>query len=291
MVQENQKIVVTEYICKECGSHLCTLSNQKDICAICGGHSFKVEEYTETRTMLLVPFSKTINDARRNYRRKVLWNPLLPLSFKTRKKYQSIQKVFLPAFLVNANHSGQIVILGGEKGKVVKNRSKLRELKKYDVCQSINLDYKNVLLNASSKVKNLYFDNICNYNFKNIRNFTSHDITDASYLLGNVSTEEIGKKGRKKIFDYSLLLAEQRVKHPMKRLKEDNSVVKFYDSKEILIPVYLLSVEYKNHIYQYFMNGSNGKSYMELPISIVSTCIFIIITFSFFFFIIVCLLT
>ena len=276
MEEKEEEIVVMEYVCRHCGSTFYTASNKKiEVCAICESTSFDINNRKISGNLSIIPFRKTIAAAQRDYNRKTMWNPLIPFSFKGKKRVKSIQKVFLPALLVNASQKGQFVFSGEDH----ENSKRTVEVKKYDVYENVRVDYQGVLLNSSTKINERKFISLCDYDCKQVRDFNPSDIKEASYLLGDVYIEEAGEKGRKKISKNTLMLAQNEVRHSYSKLKEDNTVIEFSDSKQVLLPVYLLSVSYKDKIYQYMMNGENGKSHFSLPVAFFPTFLFFLLLF------------
>ncbi len=269
---------VTKYTCCKCGVVFGAKVDKKiDSCILCGNSNLSSEAYNEERPLFFIPFTQSDGDVQNDYKKKVFWNPLVPFAFKRKKNYQNIQKVFLPAFLVNVNHKGNVVFLAGDKQKIVQNGKKCMELKKYEVYHKIFIDYRNVLLNISTKIEDKLFTNLCNYDYAYMKEFTSSDVRDNSYIFGDVPATEMGKKERDRISKYSLLKVRNGIDHSLRKLKSDDTSIEFYDAKEVLVPVYVLTVQYRNKNYQYFMNGQTGQSYIFLPVGIWETILCVIL--------------
>lgn len=273
--KKDPEFLVRKYTCKSCGAVFCTDKSYKtNTCFLCGHHSFEKEEYNDTRKLLVLPFVKEEREVLKDYQKKIAWNPLIPFSFKKKKNYQVIQKVFLPAFFVNVNQKGKIVFLAGDKEKITEDGKKINILKKYEVHQLVNFDYKEILINTSTKIDNKLFVNICNYDYGAFQRLDSSIIKDSIYLLGDVEATEIGVKGRDRISKRSLLEVRNHLRHQLRKLKKDESVISFYDAEEVLVPIYIINIKYRNKIYSYMMNGQNGTSYFYIPIGILETILF-----------------
>lgn len=276
--EEESGFVTNQYICHNCNASFCTSMRTKvNNCVICGKPSLTSDDFVESRNMKYVPFSKSESDARKVYFKKTFWNPLVPFSFKLPKVRKQIRKVFLPGYLADVNHSGTVVFLCGDKEKIVKNGRKGFELKKYSVNQTINIDYKNVLLGVFSKINDKIFSNICTYSYNRISDFNDRAINDSFYVLGDNTITDVGDKGRNKIMRHSFSIVRGNIMHSLKKMDKDQTTIVFKNTVEILVPVYMVTIEYRKKSYTFFMNGENGKSYMELPIGILSTIIFTII--------------
>lgn len=276
MDEKEEEIVVMEYVCRHCDSTFYTNSNKKiETCAICGSTSFDTNNRKIGGNLSIIPFRKTIKAAQNDYHRKTMWNPLIPFSFKGKKREQSIQKIFIPALLVNVNQKGQFVFAGEDR----ENSGRTVEVKKYDVYENVNVDYRGVILNSSTKINDRKFLLLCDYDSKNARKFNASDIKEASYLLADIFIEEAGEAGRKKISKNTVMLAQNEVRHSSAKLREDNTVIEFSDSKQVLLPVYLLTISHKDKLYQYMMNGESGKSHLPLPVAFFPTFLFFIFLF------------
>ena len=269
---------VKKYVCNHCDTIFFTDKKCKvNTCILCENHDLVKEDYNEIKKFSVIPFVKNRQDVVKDYKKKVLRNPLVPFSFRKKKNYQVIRKAFLPAFLVNVDHSGKVIFLEGDKQLTEQNHKKEILLKKFEVSHLIHFDYKDVLLNVSTKIDNKLFVNICDYDCDSLQKLDSSLIQDTVYLLEDVEAAEIGKKERERISNCSLLEVRNQIPHDLKKLKKDDSVVSFYDAQEILLPVYLIHIKYKDKIYQYIMNGQNGKSYIHLPIGIFEGFLFVLL--------------
>ena len=284
MIFEDEKddtptgFVVTKNTCNSCGGSFCTSLNEKaKYCVFCGSTSLATDDYSDSKVYSVIPFIKRMEDAKAVFKKKSFWNPLVPFNFKFRKKLAPIQKVYIPAVLVNVNQSGNVVFLGGEKQKITKDRKKCTELKKYEVVQVINADYSQVPINSTSRISDKVFSNICTYDYDHLQEFSVEALKDSAFIIGDIPINEIGDKGRSKIVKNTLSMTRDNVNHTLKKLKEDQTTVAFHDSKEVLVPAFLLNIPYGKKTYQFLMNGENGKCYFELPIGIIPTIIFSVI--------------
>lgn len=275
--EDESSFVTTQYICHNCDASFCTSMHTKvDNCIICGKPSLTMDDFVEARHMKYIPFKKTMKDAERVFFKKTFWNPLVPFSFKLPKVRRQINKVYLPAYLADVNHSGTVIFMGGDKENIIKNNKKCVELKKYEINHSINIDYKNMLLGVFSNINDKVFSSICTYEYNNLKDFDSKAINDSFYLLGNRTIADVGENGRNKVLRHSFSIVRGNIKHSLKKMSDDSTTISFQNTTEVLVPVYVLTIQYRKKNYTFMMNGENEKNYMELPIGILSTCVFTI---------------
>ena len=92
-------------------------------------------------------------------------------------------------------------------------------------------------------------------------------LKDSYYIIGDVPATKIGNKERERVANCSLGKIREKIKYPLKKLNSDESTMEFYDSKQILLPVYIVNIYYNKKIYTYYMNGQTGEFVGNIPIS------------------------
>ena len=277
-------VILKKYHCNNCGVDFSTSNSLRtDSCVFCYSKNIDWDDYKETHNPLIVPFSLEMKDAIKIYKKKVFLNPLVPFSLKKKQVIQSIRKVYVPAFLADINFNGKVSFLGGDKNKVLQNKEKLIETKKFNVSFLTNIDYRNVELNVFSKIDDKVFSTVCTYDYSILLNFDLGLVNDCHYLLSDIAIDEIADKGRDRANQHSLKIIRDSVNHSLKKLNQNEATIKFENTKEILLPVYILNVKYKDKTYMYIMNGQNGKSTMDLVIGKKEVIVFSMIVFAFVF--------
>lgn len=275
-----------QYDCPKCNSSFCSL-NIDDIskCVICGNTNIEKKELFLSDNLLYVPFLKNRDEVIKLYKKKVLFNPLIPIAFKKKSTISSIQKIYLPGLLTNMIQSGNVEFLGGEKREFKENKKKKVELKRFFVVQNIHFDYKKVLFNTSSKIPEKAFQNICTYSFDSIQELNSNYRDEFLYLIEDISVPDMREKANNYISKSTLSILYRNIIHPLKKLKKDSSNIKFEDTKKVLVPVYLLNMKYHKKDYFFMMNGENGRFLFRFPIGVLESFLFSIVSFFIIFFI------
>lgn len=258
---------LNKYMCNYCSSKIVTYKNI-DKCPYCGKEivdsNFEFNNYSK-----IIPFTKSLEDAKKTYKKCVLFNPLIPLIFKNQNTVNSINKVYLPISLNKVNINGKVEFLGkNRKDNVIHNLS-----------YTSNFDYNNVFINTYSNIDDNYINNIYDYDFSLLKDIDSNYLNDIIFI-DNISIDDIDKKLNKKTMNYSLITIRDNINYDLKKLEKNDMVFTNRASFKVFVPVYLLNVEYKGKKYLFLMNGVSGKYNISLTMSIVSTVIFSIIVFS-----------
>ena len=278
-IYENMGILIKKYHCNNCGVTFST-TNKKPIdhCIFCMSVNLKSSDDVENRNVFVKPFQKSKKDAIKEYRRKVFFHPMVPLSLKTKRCIQNIQKVYLPAYLTSIHYRGTVLFTASDKVPIKGKKKKLQE-NKYSVLESANLEYNDILLNVSTILSDEVFQSICQYDYRFLKELQNNSFQDSFYVFNQLSVSEVAERGRQRISNYSIKFIRDRVHHGFKKYKKDDAEIQFVHSREVLVPVYLFNLRYKDKQVQFVMNGENGKSYISLPIGIFESILFSVLLF------------
>ena len=101
------------YSCLNCGVKILT-NNNISTCPICSGNMSSITDDVKAIDGY-IPFTKNIDEVRKIYKKKVMFNPIVPFIFKKKSTIDSITPVYVSATLNDANISGNSLFLGGNK--------------------------------------------------------------------------------------------------------------------------------------------------------------------------------
>lgn len=272
-----EKISLLECYCKDCDTKFFISNKNKfNTCIFCNSNNIEKIDTSVNNKIKIIPFKKEYKDVIKDYNKKVRYNPLVPKIFKDKKNHSSLQKIFVPVFITNISRSGEVEFIGGEKGNIA---DKLSETKKYNIVQNIKLNYLDVLLKITSKVDDDVFNVVNNYDFFNMVDIDSSYFDDSFYLYEDISLNDISNKGRDDVDRHSIKIVKDNVMHSLKKLRRDNTKIVFENTRELLVPIFIMKIKYKDKEYSYMMNGESGKSYINLPISTIGIVVLSIVLF------------
>ena len=244
-------------------------------CVYCDGNCEK-SEANLNMVMYYLPFNKSIDDAIRDYKKKIRFKVFVPFAFRKRSKIKSIRKVYVPILIRSVKVNGKISFFGADGEK----KGKEEQLKKYEVGYDINLDFDNILISLYSKIDDKIEKIVdSNENYNNLSLFNDSILSDSSCIISDYDENGIDNKINNIVSKCSIGMVRDSIKHDLKKLKENNLVVQNSSEQRILLPVYFLNVKLKDQDHFYLMNAYNGNSYIELSISKVSIIIFSIVIF------------
>lgn len=269
----NVNIEMGEYRCSACSNTF--VGNSKlDKCLFCGSENLINVQYGgKCNDFSIIPFVKNREDAVSDYKNKVMFNPLIPLIFKSKKTVASMKKVYVVGSLCSVHVFGTTSFLA-------EDHVPKKGIDKYEVLDSVNFDYKDVLCCDNSKLdENLFFE-ISDYNYGNLRAFDSNYFSDSIIVLGDLLEQEIVTKVSNNVMRTSLGVVKNNIKHNMKKLSKNNLNLDNFQSKKVLVPIYALNVKYGNSSYLYLMNGETGSSTFKVTFGKLELVIFSLIVFA-----------
>jgi len=248
------------YKCNDCGI-IFSNNNSNNKCVYCGKNNALLLSNNIDDVPYMIPFKIDKNAAINKYKNNFKFNPLVPLIFKKKNTISSIEKVYISTELSDVNVSGNISFFAGDK-EMKDNKEKI---KKYDVKNTVNFDFKNIMVCGNSKISKKDFYNINDYDLTQIQQFNSALlIDDTSIIYSDLSPMDISNNITNVVMDYSLGTVKKNINHQLKKIRDNKLAVKFTNNKSVLVPLYLLNVNYNGKFYTYLMNGQTGKSKVNI---------------------------
>lgn len=242
-------------------------------CPFCGTTNIVcTDELSGLKPNGVVPFAITVKNA---CERVVAWAKkkiFAPTAFKDSVKPEKVRGIYNPAFTFDtrtfSTYSGR---LGKYYTRTVRRNGKTyteRELRYFYVSGNHEMMFDDVLVNASTR--------IAQSDLNKIKPFDTNDSREYSieYLHG-YSAQQYEKDGQecwntaKKIIDdnvRSKILS--RYDYDVVSSLNVSTVYNDVTYKYLLLPLYVGHCNWKNKLYNFFVNGRNGKVTGKTPVSV-----------------------
>lgn len=277
--KEPQIEKLVNYECNDCHCNFSLLSENHDKCVYCGSNNITTTNNYNLDFSRIIPFTLDIENAKNEYKKHVLFNPLIPIKFKKKSTINKIQKVYFMTYLFNVNYRGNITFLGADKEKVIVDKKKLVETKKYNMLSEVNFDYSNVLINPNEKITMPEFTKVFQYDYNKTEELREFDIKDTVIINSTLSNDEILEKAKERISKSSLSIIRNNINHQLNKVEDNQTNVNFESAQKILLPIYFINTRYRNKNYHFLYNGVNKNTYYKFPVGIIETIIFALIVF------------
>lgn len=272
-VETNNTNNLETYYCQSCKTFYTSGSASAGKCCVfCRNTSLvKDDSFEYDSSTYVIPFSKSMDDAIKKYKRRIGFDLFLPSCFKSSEIANKIRKVYLPCVLYDLNVSGKVDFICADS--VDKKTNKTSQ--SYDVSYTTNFDYNNLLVSDYKNFNEKMFNSINNYSFSN-GDILGEKLIDAYYIKPDSVIDSLSEQLVKKAVN----TAKGEIDHKLKKLKNNGITCNVISQKNYLVPVYLLKVNYNDSDYFYLMNGQTGKTYIELTVSVIKVILVTIVLFT-----------
>ena len=266
---DNLSEEIKVYSCPRCGAEVISENNTTaTFCCYCHSAVVLSDKLAgEFRPSKVIPFKYDKDYATEKLLEWCKKKRFLPSEFSSHKQLEKISGIYVPFWLVDTKVDGQF----SATGKVIKTWRqgdyKYTKTDIYSIYRRAKMDFENVPNNASTKLEDKIIESIEPYNYSEMDNFK------VAYLPGFLA--EKYDRSKKDVFP----TVEGRVKTAVNSVlrnsitgyssvteRGSNTSFEKTEFKYALLPVWLMTYNYKNKTYVYAMNGQTGKVFGYLPV-------------------------
>jgi len=259
---------LTQGSCPSCGAELLGDKNTAAmVCPNCGNTQIVLRRLSGLlKPEYIIPFrldKKAAVEALKNFYKG---KRLLPNCFNDENRINSIQGVYLPFWLFDANANGHIRYKAA-KTKVWSDTSyNYSKTDYFSVTRDGNLMFEKIPVDGSEKMDDSYMDAIEPFNYADIKDFQTAFLS--GYIAEKYDVDADNSKER----------AASRIKKSLERefaksvtgyasVRVESSTVNVEDGKisYSLLPAWILNTKYKKENYMFLMNGQTGRLVGKLP--------------------------
>lgn len=261
------------YSCSNCGAkEIISKSEIVQNCPFCGtSNVVKTDDLSGLKPNAIIPFA--IDKATASAR-VIAWAKkkfFAPRRFKENVKPEKLAGKYMPAFtfdaMTNSSYHGRLGVYYYETVRRGKNTVTVRKTRWFNIQGRSNMNFDDVLVKASDALPQKDLNNIMPYatNQSNEYNQTFlHGFSASQYSMTgeqcwNVAKQHMREKVRKRIlsgYKYDVV--------GNLNIDTDFHNITY---KYILLPLYVGHCNYSKKLYNFFVNGQNGKVSGKTPVS------------------------
>ncbi len=260
--------------CNNCGAKEVLESHEiAKACPFCGTTNIaKVEELSGLRPNGVVPFAIDEKQATAGV---VTWAKrkfFAPRAFKKSVKPEKLKGTYLPAFTFDTStftsYTGRLGryytrTVRGANGK----RRTVRELRYFRIHGTFDLNFDDVLVQASTRVTQKDIEKICPFDTNQSNEYSSEFL----HGYGAQSNEKSGEQ----CWEEAKFWIEGEIRRLILAKYNYDVVDSFFSQtscadvtyKYVLLPLYVGHCNWKTKLYNFFVNGKNGKVTGKTPVS------------------------
>ena len=256
------------YVCQSCGGEVVgdeTLA--ATTCPYCGNPVVMKGKFAGgLKPEIVIPFSKTKEDAKAAYLKHLEGKPLLPKVFKDQNHIDEIKGMYVPVWLFNADLDADMNFNATKVRHWEDANYRYTETSHFKAIRSGKMSFGDIPVDGSKKMPDELMESIEPYNASEAQPFQT------SYLSGYLADR----------YDEDAAAREARANERIKRSAETAfaRTVTGYSSVELagesirlfnnsykyaLYPAWILSTHWNDQNFTFIMNGQTGKMAGDLP--------------------------
>ena len=267
--QEDELKGMYVYECKSCSGEIIgdeTLGATR--CPYCGNSVVMKEQFSgDLRPDLIIPFSKTKEEAIQNLESHVKRSIFAPEEYRSRDSLEEIRGVYVPFWLYDTDANFDMNFMTRVMGRRWREGDYIcQEYKDFHIHKAGTVDFHDVPVDASSKMADDLMDSLEPFDLSAAVPF--NPVYMAGYAADRYDVDQVQNEGR----------LDERIKtfvdHDVRNDLRDYATVQYVGghvnvgakkAKYVLLPVWVLSSTWKGEIYTYAMNGQTGKVSGRIP--------------------------
>lgn len=270
--EESMEYDVTVFKCPQCGGEIMSTDNTvANFCSFCGASTVLESRISkELRPGYIIPFSKTKQDCKSEYKKMMRRAWFAPKELKDEKYIDGFRGIYMPYWAYHVTQKGPVVL----KGERSSRHGDYIYTDHYDIKGDMDCQYKGISFDASSSFDDNISEAIAPFDVKNMAGFTpaflSGFYADTADVGCDVYMNDALNMAGEETYDY----IKNNVQLGGIELHESESTINSKCNTEIesidrtLYPVWFLSYRNRNRVAYATVNGQTGKVSADLPVSI-----------------------
>ncbi len=256
------------YHCQNCGAEVVTdTETSSGFCYYC--HSPVVFSDKITGDYVpdyVVPFKISKDQAKQAFTKWVKKFKLVPKGFASPEHLEKITGIYIPYWMSDAH--ANIDVSG--VGDVITTRNsgdkRYTTTKRYRFQRSGGISIEHVKTIASDKVNQALINSVESNTKGKLEPFSTAYLSGFFSQRYTIKREDVRAINEQKTKDYVEDLVRRQIDFQNIQFERNHKDINITKWSYILLPMWILTYNFKGKVYVYALNGENGESFGELPI-------------------------
>lgn len=258
------------YKCKNCGAEVVTTKDTAaTVCSFCGAPVVIGERVTGAlQPKYVIPFKITKQEAQEKFKKWCGHGLITPRGFMNGDRIKNITGLYVPYWLYDVNSKGYADATCTRVKTYTRGNYRYTETSYFHVYRGFNMQYAKVPVDASERMNDELMDKAEPFNYADIKDF------NAPYLAGYLAekydykAEDLANRLNAKVSKYvNEFVAKQFTGYHSVRYNSRNIDNVRQNEYYAMLPVWMVSYDYKNNEHMFIMNAQTGKVVGKPPIS------------------------
>ena len=270
--EESREYDVTVFKCPQCGGEILSTDNTAaNFCSFCGASTILSSRVSkQLKPGYIIPFSKTKDDCKREYKKMMSHALFAPKELKDEKYIDGFRGIYMPYWTYYIAQQGPVCLKGSKSHR----RGDYIYTDHYDITGDVNCHYKGLSYDASSSFDDSLSGAIAPYDVKNMKAFTPSFLSGFYADTADVASDVYRTEARNIAVDetYNYIKKTARLGSVSLDSYQGNMErrlgTRVASEDRAMFPVWFLSYRNKDRVAYATVNGQTGKVTADLPVSL-----------------------
>ncbi len=260
---------LTAFRCSSCGGEIVVSdTGAAGQCPFCGNPSVMPQVLSGSfRPNKILPFVKTDGDARAAYAKMCSGKKLLPSGFAGEEQQKQIRGIYVPFWLYDCVTDADITYRATKVSRRRQGNYEIVSTAHYHVARGGTMAFDDVPVNSSTKLDDTLMEAVEPFDYSKAEAFSMAYLSGFEAERYNQDMDQCAQRARQRIENS----VRQACDREVVGYSSFNSTAVRIDVRQshaenVMMPVYLLSRQYKGKTYTFAMNGQTGQIRGDLPV-------------------------
>lgn len=267
------------YRCQNCGAEIIAdEQTSATFCIYCGNTAILKNKLSGTfNPDWIIPFKKEEKDARTAFRNISKGRPLCPKGFNDEKNIEKIRGVYIPFWLFDFMSQGELDCDGINVRTWRVGDTQYTETKKYNLERAGSMHFTRIPRDGSTRFADDIMDSIEPFNYEELVKYNHAYLSGFLAEKYDVPAEEAAKDAGARANQSATNTMYNDMKTCSTKTIRNNTITSTETRREyVLLPVYMVNVNYGGKMYTFAMNGQTGEFIGDIPVDKKKACLYAI---------------
>ena len=278
-VRENEQFneEILEYRCSNCGAEVIAEKNTAaDFCYYCHNPIVLTDKVSgQLKPTKIIPFKFGKDEAKETFLRFAKKKWFVPKDYFSADSVDKITGVYYPFWVTDADTDSELSAIGKRIRVWRSGDYKYTETTTYDVYRRGDIHFEDITTSAISTEDKAMLEGVLPYPVEDYQDFSMPYLQGYLAKKRDIEREWLSAEVKGRMDSYAKTLLERTTSYDQLSVKNlDVAIIKSHWEYSLL-PIWILTYKKKHKrnkkkdkTYIYAMNGSTGKVFGELPVSI-----------------------
>ncbi|MDO5003652.1 MAG: hypothetical protein Q4E39_05460 [bacterium] len=256
------------YHCKNCGAEvMADETTTATFCLYCGSTTILKDRIIDgIAPSKIIPFKNVKDDVVKEFKNLYKGRPLMPKLFNDAKNIEKLVGVYIPFWSYDLNVFGDINFKTSDTKTWSDYDYSYTKTDEYLTKKDARMNYNGVLVDASSRFDDDLMDSLEPFNFNELQEYNHAYLSGFLSEKYDVDQNKAIERASTRAMNTSIEQIKNTITKNVDCVESNNLNIKNINTDYILLPVWMMNIDYNGKKYMFAMNGQTRKIVGNIPI-------------------------